>query len=59
VFYWATVCKNGSPYAIDRCPVLSVYCVQTVVWIKMKLDKQVGLGHSSHIVLDGDPAPLP
>ena len=49
----------------DRCPVLSVslsvtlvYCGQTVGRIKMKLDLQVGLG-SGHIVLDGDPAPLP
>jgi len=44
------------------CPVcLSVtlvYCGQTVGWIKMKLGKQVGLG-ADHIVLDGDPAPLP
>ena len=35
-----------------------VYCGQTVGWIKMKLDVQVGLG-AGHIVLDGDPAPLP
>ena len=44
------------------CPVcLSVtlvYCGQMVGWIKMKLGTQVGLG-SGHIVLDGDPAPLP
>jgi len=46
------------------CPVLSVlsvtlvYCGQTVAWIDMKLGMQVGLG-SDHIVLDGDPAPLP
>ena len=53
----------------DRCPVspvclsvcLSVtlvYCGQTVGRIKMKLGKQVGLD-PGHIVLDGDPAPLP
>ena len=48
----------------DRCPVLSclsvtlVYCGQMVGWLKMKLDMQVGLG-PGHIVLDGDPAPLP
>ena len=35
-----------------------VYCGQTVGWIKMKLDMLVGLG-PGHIVLDGDPAPLP
>ena len=33
----------------DHCPVglsvcLSVYCSQTVAWIKMKLGTQVGLG---------------
>ena len=44
------------------CPVcLSVtlvHCSQTVGWIKMKLDVQVGLG-PGHIVLDGDPASPP
>ena len=35
-----------------------VHWGQTVGWIKMKLGKQVGLG-PGHIVLDGDPAPLP
>jgi len=49
----------------DRCPILSVclsvtlvYCDQTVGWIKMKLGTKVGLD-PGHIVLDGDPAPLP
>jgi len=45
----------------DRCPVLSatfVHCGQMPEWIKMKLGMQVGLG-PRHIVLDGDPAPLP
>jgi len=48
----------------DRCPLMSclsvtlVYCGQTVGGIKMKLGMQVGLG-PGHIVLDGDPAPLP
>ena len=48
-------------YQTVVCPVLSMtlmYCGQTVKWIKMKLGTQVGLG-PSHIVLDGDPAPLP
>jgi len=43
------------------CPVLSVtlvHCGQTVGWIKMKLGMLVGLG-PGHIVLDGDPVPLP
>jgi len=43
------------------CPVLSVtfvHCDQTVARIKMILGKQVGLGRG-HIVLDGDPLPLP
>jgi len=35
-----------------------VYCGHTVGWIKTKLGMQVGLG-PGHIVLDGDPAPLP
>jgi len=38
--------------------VTLVYCGQTVGWIKMKLGMQVGLG-PDHIVLNGDPAPLP
>jgi len=35
-----------------------VYCGETVGWIKMKLSMEIGLG-SGHIVLGGDPAPLP
>jgi len=38
--------------------VTFVHCGQTVGRIKMKLGMQVGLG-PSHIVLDGDQAPLP
>jgi len=38
--------------------VTMVYCGQTVGWIKMKLGMEIGLG-PGHIVLDGDPAPLP
>ena len=38
--------------------VTLVYCGQTFGWIKMKLGTQVGLG-PGHVVLDGDPAPLP
>jgi len=37
---------------------MSVYCSQTVAWMKMKLGTQVGLG-PGHIVLDGDPPPSP
>jgi len=48
--------------SVLSCPVcLSVtlvYCGQTVGRIEMKLGMQVGLG-PGHIVLDGDPAPLP
>jgi len=43
------------------CSVLSVtfvHCGQTIGRIKTKLGMQVGLG-PGHIVLDGDPAPLP
>jgi len=54
------------PSACPVClPVLSVclsvtlvYCGQTVGRIKMKLGTQIGFG-PGHIVLDGDPAPLP
>jgi len=35
-----------------------VYCDQTAGWIKMALGMEVGLG-LGHIVLDGEPAPLP
>ena len=35
-----------------------VYCDQTAGFIKMARDTEVGLG-ASHIVLHGDPAPLP
>ena len=51
-------------YRTVVCPVCSipsvtlVYCGQTVGRIKMKLGTQVGLG-SGHIVLDGEPGPLP
>jgi len=60
--FWATFVKRFALcYRTAVCPVLSVtlvYCGQTVGWIKMKLGLQVGLGHG-HIVLDGNPAPLP
>ena len=38
--------------------VTSVYCRQTVGWIKVKLGAEVGIG-PGHIVLDGDTAPIP
>jgi len=45
----------------DRClsglSVTLVYCGQTVGWVKMKLDTEIGLG-SGNIVLDGYPALL-
>jgi len=43
-----------------QCPPFSahVYCGQTAVWIKMLLGMNVDLG-PGHIVLDGNPAPLP
>ena len=64
--FWATVCKTVRPVVSVRRPVclsvcLSVtfvHCGQTVGRIKMKLGMQVDLG-SGHIVLDGDPSPLP
>jgi len=36
-----------------------VHCGQTAGWIKMALGVEVGLIGAGHIVLDGDPAPLP
>jgi len=63
--FWAAICKTVRPMLSDPClsclSVLSVtlvYCAQTVGWIKMKIGKQIGLS-TGHIVLDGDPAPLP
>ena len=43
-----------------RTVVLSVtvYCGQTVGWIKMKLGMEVGLGPGDFL-FDGDPAPPP
>jgi len=38
--------------------VTLLYSGQTVGWIEMKLDMEVGLG-PGHIVLDGDPVPSP
>jgi len=60
-----TVCPKLSDHCLSVCPVLYVclsvmlvYCGQTVRWIKMILGMEVGL-RPDHIVLDGDPAPLP
>jgi len=36
-----------------------VHCGQTAGWIKMALGVEVGVIGAGHIVLDGDPAPLP
>jgi len=47
---------------LSVCPVYGcldltlVCCCQTVRWIEMKLDKEIGFG-PGRIVLDGDPAP--
>jgi len=60
--FWAIVCKTVRPMLSDRCLsclfVTFVHCGQTVGRNKMKLGTQVRLG-PGHIVLDGDPAPLP
>jgi len=62
--FWVTVCKTVRPmlsHHLSVCPFLSVtlmYCGQAVGLIEMKLGVQVGLS-PGHIVLDGDPAPLP
>ena len=53
---WFALCYR----TVDRSvmSVILVHCGQTVGRIKMKLDKQVGIG-PGHIVLDGDPAAPP
>jgi len=67
--FWTTVCKTVRPMLSDRLsvclsvclPVMFVtlvHCDQTVGRFKMKLRMQIDLG-PSHIVLDGDLAPLP
>ena len=43
---------------VSLCPVCNVGVLWPNGWIKMKLGMQVSLG-PVHIVLDGDPAPLP
>jgi len=65
IIFWRSFVKRFALcYRSVVCPVLSclsvtfVHCGQTVVQIKMKLGMQVGLG-PGHIVLGGDPAPLP
>ena len=62
VNFWVTGCKTVFPVLSDRClsclSVSLVYYGQILGWIKMKLGMEVGLG-PGHIVLHGDPAPLP
>jgi len=53
--YGSVVCLSVPCVCLS---VTLVYCVQTVGWIKMKLGMEVGLV-PGHIVLDGNPAPLP
>ena len=59
--FWATVCKTvalcyQTIVCLSCLSVTLVYCGQTVGWIKMKLDMQVGLSPGNS-VLDRDPAP--
>jgi len=63
--FWATVCETVRPMLSVRClscpvclSVTFVHCGQTVGRIKTKLGIRVGFG-PGHIVLDGDPVPLP
>ena len=51
-------CLSCPAFCLSVLSIMLVYCGQMVGWIKMKLGMQVGLG-PGHIVLDGDPAPLP
>jgi len=52
--YQTVVC----PVCLSVLSVTLVHCDQTAGFIKMKLGTQASLG-PGHIVLDGDPAPLP
>jgi len=60
--FWATVCKNGSPYAIRPLSVLSV-CDVGVLWPNGWMDQDetwhARRPRPGHIVSDWDPAPLP
>ena len=56
--YHTVVCMSVCLSVCLSCLMTLGYCGQTDAWMKMKLVTQVGLG-SGHIVLDGDPAPLP
>jgi len=64
-FYWATICKMVCSMLSDHCPAVCLYvmlvcCGQTVRWISVKLGMEMEIGlDPGHIVLDGDPAPLP
>jgi len=59
----ATLCQMEIQLPLlqkGRRPLFSAHicCDQMTRWIKMPLSMEVGLG-PGHIVLDGDPAPLP
>jgi len=60
VCYWTVVlsCLSVLSLCLSVTLVCCHYCGQTLGQIKMKLGMQVCLG-TSHIVLDGDPAPPP
>ena len=53
--YTAVYTGHGRVRAVSTADVC---CGQTAGWIKMALGVEVGLD-PDHIVLDGDPAPLP
>jgi len=52
--------QKGGGAPLSSSPQFSahVHCGKTAGWITMALAMEVGLG-PGHIVLDGDPAPLP
>jgi len=54
-----TLCyQTGVCLSVLPVMLMLMYCGQTIGWIKMKFGMQVGLG-TGHILVDGDPAPLP
>jgi len=58
--YYAKWGPSSPPQKGGTVPQFSahIYCGQTAGWIKLPLGTEVGLG-PDHIVLSGDPAPLP
>ena len=63
--FWATVCKTVRPMLSDRClscpvcPVCDVGVLWPNGWTHQDETWHAGRPRPGHIVLDGDPGPLP